>query len=237
MEQDRNIYTLVITNIINMLMSEKTYPPLSDDQIASALAPFQVQLSAGQIAQIREYVRLLLKWNQSISLTSVVDPVEIVARHFGESMFISCLIPVKNCRLADLGSGAGFPGLAMKIISPTLRIKLVESNKKKCAFLSEVVRSLKMENVEVMPLRFNEIRTPTDFADIVTARAVGGFPDILRWAKGSLAPRGHLALWLGGEDASKVSSTPGWLWQPAVKIPDSQRRFVLIGRPMPVAQP
>jgi 16S rRNA (guanine527-N7)-methyltransferase len=210
---------------------------LSDDQIVSALTPFQIQLSTGQIAQVREYVRLLLKWNQSVSLTSVADPVEIVARHFGESMFISCLIPVKNCRLADLGSGAGFPGLALKVACPALQVKLIESNKKKCAFLSEVVRLLKMENVEVMPIRFNEIRTPMDFAEIVTARAVGGFSEILHWAKGTLARRGHLVLWLGGEDAPKVSSTPGWIWQPAVKIPDSQRRFVLIGRPMPEEQP
>src|SRR5260370_17780811 len=107
-------------------MSEKSYPALSDDQIASALTPFQVQLSCGQIVQIREYVRLLVKWNQSVSLTSVVDPVEIVARHFGESMFISCLIPVKNCRLADLGSGAGFPGLSLKIVAPTLRINPID---------------------------------------------------------------------------------------------------------------
>jgi 16S rRNA (guanine527-N7)-methyltransferase len=217
-------------------MSEKSHPALSDDQIASALTPFQVQLPTGQIAQIREYVRLLLKWNQLVSLTSVVDPMEIVARHFGESMFISCLIPVQNCRLADLGSGAGFPGLALKIVAPTLRIKLIESNRKKCAFLSEVGRSLEMKDVEVMPVRFNEVRTPGDFAEIVTARAVGGFSEILHWAKGALAPRGHLALWLGGEDTSKVSSTPGWIWQPAVKIPDSQRRFVLIGRPMPAEQ-
>ena len=82
-------------------MGEKSHPALSDDQIVSALTPFQIQLSTGQIVQIREYVLLLLKWNQSVSLTSVVDPVEIVARHFGESMFISCLIPVQNCRLAD----------------------------------------------------------------------------------------------------------------------------------------
>jgi 16S rRNA (guanine527-N7)-methyltransferase len=218
-------------------MREKNHPSLSDDQIASALSPFRVQLSTGQIAKVREYLRLLLKWNQSVSLTSVLDPAEILARHFGESMFISCLIPVENCRLADLGSGAGFPGLALKIACPTLRVKLIESNKKKCAFLSEIVRSLEMENVEVLPMRFNEIRTSTDFAEIVTVRAVGGFPEILRWAKGALAHRGHVILWLGGEDASKVSSTPGWLWQPAVKIPDSQRRFVLIGRPTPEEKP
>ena len=148
-------------------------------------------------------------------------------------MFVNCLIPVENCRLADLGSGAGFPGLALKIACPGIRLTLIESNMKKCAFLSEVVRSLELKNVEVLPMRFEETRVSADFAEIVTARALGGFPDILRWGKGALAHRGHVVLWLGGEDSTKVSSTPGWLWQPAIKIPESQRRFVLIGRPVP----
>ena len=206
---------------------------LTDELIVSTLLPFQIQLSAGQIAKIQEYIRLLLKWNQSVSLTSVVDPVEILARHFGESMFICSLMPVEKCRLADIGSGAGFPGLALKIACPELRLTLIESNKKKCVFLSEAVRALELENVEVMPIRFEEARFAPDFAEVVTVRAIGGFSDILRWAKAALARRGHVILWLGGEDSTKVSSTPGWIWKPAVKIPESQRRFVLIGRPSP----
>jgi 16S rRNA (guanine527-N7)-methyltransferase len=206
---------------------------LTDELIVSMLLPFQIQLSTGQIAKIQEYIRLLLKWNHSVNLTSVVDPAEILARHFGESMFICRLMPVEKCRLADIGSGAGFPGLALKIACPELRVTLIESNKKKCVFLSEVVRALELENVEVMPVRFEEARISPDFAELVTARAVGGFPDILRWAKTALARRGHVILWLGGEDSTKVSCAPGWIWKPAVKIPESQRRFVLIGRPSP----
>ncbi len=206
---------------------------LTDELIVSTLLPFQIQLSTGQIAKIQEYIRLLLKWNQSVSLTSVVDPVEILARHFGESMFICCLMPVEKCRLADIGSGAGFPGLAVKIACHEIHLTLIESNKKKCAFLSEVVRALEFENVEVMPIRFEEARVAPDFAEVITARAVGGFSGILRWAKTALARRGHVILWLGVEDCAKVSSTPGWIWKPAVKIPESQRRFVLIGRPRP----
>jgi 16S rRNA (guanine527-N7)-methyltransferase len=214
-------------------MHAKSQYSLTDDQILSTLTPFRVRPSTDQIAKIQEYVRLLLKWNQSVSLTSVVDPVEILARHFGECMFASRLIPVENCRLADLGSGAGFPGLALKIACPGLHLTLIESNKKKSAFLSEVVRSLQFEDVEVLPMRFDETRVAPDFADIITARALGGFPRILRWSKTALARRGHLILWLGAEDTTKVSSTAGWIWQPAVKIPESQRRFVLIGRPNP----
>src|SRR5467141_4699741 len=142
---------------------------LTDELIVSTLSPFQIELSAGQIAKIQEYIRLLLKWNQSVSLTSVVEPEEILSRHFGESMFICCLIPVENCRLADLGSGGGFPGLALKIACPGLRLTLIESNKKKCVFLSEVVRALELGNVEVMPIRFEDVRISPDFAEVVTA--------------------------------------------------------------------
>ena len=214
-------------------MRTKVTYSLTEDRIISTLSPFRVHLTAGRIAKIQEYIRLLLKWNQSVSLTSVVDPAEILARHFGESMFICSLIPVEKCRLADIGSGAGFPGLAVKIACPELRLTLIESNKKKCAFLSEVVRALELENVEVMPIRFEEARVAPDFAEVITARGVGGFSGILRWAKTALARRGHVILWLGGEDSTKVSCTPGWIWKPAVKIPESQRRFVLIGRPSP----
>jgi 16S rRNA (guanine527-N7)-methyltransferase len=205
---------------------------LTDSEIGALLSPFRARLSADQMSKVREYIRILLKWNELISLTSVVDPAEIVARHFGESMFLHSILPVENGRLADVGSGAGFPGLALKILCPDLHVLLIESNKRKCAFMSEVVRSLELEGVEVFPTRFEEIRPERDFANFVTARAVGGFPNLLRWARRSLSERSHMALWVGGEDTTRISSTVRWTWQPAVRIPESQRRFILIGRPL-----
>jgi 16S rRNA (guanine527-N7)-methyltransferase len=206
-------------------------PELSDSDIATLLSPFGARLFADQMSKVREYIRILLKWNELISLTSITDPADIVARHFGESMFLNSILPVENGRLADVGSGAGFPGLALKILRPNLQILLIESNKRKCAFMSEVARSLELEGVEVLTTRFEEIRTEPDCANFVTARAVGGFPNLLRWARRSLSERAHVALWVGGEDTTKISSTAGWTWQPAVRIPESQRRFILIGRP------
>jgi 16S rRNA (guanine527-N7)-methyltransferase len=216
-----------------MRMPTKGRFALPDEDITSGLAPYHIRPSVDQIIKIREYVRILIRWNESISLTTVVDPIEIVARHFGESVFVCSLLPVENCRLADIGTGAGFPGLALKIASPHLRVVLVEPNKKKCAFLYEVVRTLELNDVEVISSRFDEIRSSADFANIITARALGGFSDLLRWARRSLSFRGHVVLWVGGEDSTKVSGDPGWIWQPAVKIPESQRRFILIGRPKP----
>ena len=203
---------------------------LTNPQISGALAPFGARLSEDQSAQVKQYVQLLLKWNRLTSLTTVTDPVEIVSRHFGESMFAASLLPVENGRLVDIGTGAGFPGLALKILCPGLHVTLVESNKKKCAFLAEVVRSLGLLEVEILPVRFDEIRPEEDFANFVTARAVGGFPAILRWSRTALSRRGHLLLWVGGEDITPITNFAGWIWNPPVRIPESQRRFILIGR-------
>lgn len=215
-------------------MTTHSQPPsLRDEQIQAALSTFGISTDQMQIGRIREYTSLLLRWNKSLSLTTVTDPVEIVRRHFGESMFAAKLLPVEKCRLADVGTGAGFPGLALKIACPGMHLMLVESNKKKCAFLSEVVRTLKLTGVEVRSERFEQIRPETLGADIITARALGEFKLLLRWSGEALMSRGHIMLWVGAEDASRIAAEDcAWLWQPAVKIPDSQRRFILVGRPI-----
>ena len=203
-----------------------------DRLIRTALAPYAISPTADQISRIREYANLLLKWNRSVSLTTITNPAEIVGRHFGESMYSSKLLPVENCRLADVGTGAGFPGVALKIVSPGIHLTLIESNKKKCAFLAEVVRALGISDVEVRPERFEEIRPEMVSANIVTSRAVGEFKQLLRWSSEALVHRGHLMLWLGAQDSTRIAATPDWAWQPAARIPDSQRRFILIGRPI-----
>ncbi len=210
---------------------------IGDRQICEALSPFAVSPNEDQIAKIREYTALLLKWNRSVSLTSITDPSEIVRRHFGESMYASKLLPVENCRLVDIGTGAGFPGLALKIACPTIHLALIESNKKKCAFLAEVVRRLEFSDVEIRPERFEQMRPEAVLANIITSRAVGEFKPIIRWSTSALAHRGHLMLWVGAEDSTRISANVGWTWQPAVRIPDSQRRFILIGRPIDSQSP
>jgi len=211
-------------------MSQNTNREISNGQISVALAPFGIRLSDDQSSQVQEYVQLLLKWNKAMSLTTIVDPIEIVSRHFGESMFATSLLLVENGRLADVGSGAGFPGLALKIACPHIQVTLIEANKKKSAFLSEVVRSLGLSEVDVLPKRFEETRPSEEYANFITARAVGGFSELLRWARATLARRGHILLWVGGEDITSISTTKGWIWNPPARIPESQRRYLLVGR-------
>jgi 16S rRNA (guanine527-N7)-methyltransferase len=213
-------------------MASPSHLELSDRQILDALSPFALVPNSDSLPLIRTYISLLLKWNRAVSLTTVTNPVEIVARHFGESIFAAGLLPMDNCRLVDIGTGAGFPGLAIKTFCPKLELMLVESNKKKCVFLHEVVRGLGFSDVEIRTERFEQMRPETIEANVITSRAVGEFKQLLRWSKSALAHRGHLMLWVGADDATRIVSDRGWIWQPATRIPESQRRYIQIGRPI-----
>src|SRR5882762_2223526 len=115
------------------MQTEKTATP-SGDAILRALAEFQVTANGEQVLQIQQYIDLLLRWNEKMNLTAIRDPLEILYRHFCESMFGTAIIPRETCRLADVGSGGGFPGIPMKIIRPEIELFLIESNVKKATF-------------------------------------------------------------------------------------------------------
>jgi 16S rRNA (guanine527-N7)-methyltransferase len=201
---------------------------LSNAQIRQALAPFGVDLGDHLVGQIRTYLRLLLVWNQKVNLTSITQPQAVLTRHFGESMFGAPLLARPDGALADVGSGAGFPGLALKLVCPALRVKLIEPAIKKAVFLSEVVRTLELSGVEVIREPTGQVRAMD--ADVVTARAVGNLPGLVKWASSVVTSQGQVLLWLGREDAMRVSEFAGWDWSEPVPIPDSTQRVILSGR-------
>src|SRR6266513_1456917 len=110
--------------------------------IRRALGEFKIPVFDDQVLQIQQYIKILLTWNAKINLTAIRDPLEILHRHFCESMFAGISVPIERGRLADVGSGGGFPGLPLKIMRPGLQVSLIESNLKKATFLAEVIREL-----------------------------------------------------------------------------------------------
>ncbi len=130
--------------------------PVTDAVIQRTLAPYGVPVSAQLAGAIRCYIELLLLWNQKINLTAIRKPREILERHFGESIFAAHAVAISAGRLADLGSGAGFPGLALKLVCPGLTVQLIEANTKKAVFLSEVCRVLNLSGVEILCERSND---------------------------------------------------------------------------------
>ena len=203
---------------------------LPDGLVRATLESYQVVVSEAQVEAIRKYMDLLLLWNHKVSLTSIVDPGEILDRHFGESMFAAAKFSILKGRLADVGSGAGFPGLALKIIRPELHVTLIEANAKKSAFLAEVVRDLGLNGVDVLRARYEDLPLGAIQADFIAARAVGRLQKLLEWASGSLSPAGQVVLWLGAQDAENLLRVREWNWTAPVPIPRSRRRVLLAGQ-------
>jgi len=201
----------------------------SESTIRKALSEFRIDVNTDQVAQIQEYIRLLLVWNEKVNLTAIRDPLEILYRHFCESMFVTKVVELGQCRLADIGTGAGFPGLALKILLPEAQVVLVESNIKKATFLAEVVRALGITGAKVLVSRYEELGDELAPIDFLLARALGEFESFLKWAASATAGAKRAVLWVGAGDVERVRMSPLWAWEPPVSVPHSLRRVLLIG--------
>lgn len=201
-------------------------------RIVDLLAPFLAgsSLTSHQLEQISTYLGLLLRWNARINLTAVRKPEEIVTRHFGEALFAAAhlLRPDQVLTAIDVGSGAGFPGLPLKIYAPAVRLTLIESNRKKAAFLKEVARALVLESVEVFAGRAEDVPSR---GDLVTLRAVERYEKVLPVAASLVAPGGRLALLIGSAQAERTTKLlPGFTWERPVLVPQSTARVIMVGK-------
>ena len=199
---------------------------LTDSFITKSLNIFGFTPTARQCGLIRDYAGLLLRWNRQVSLTKITDPVEILQFHFGESLYALTTAIVGDGRLADVGSGAGFPGVPLAIANGDLRVTLLEPNLKKSVFLSEVVRELHLSNVEVVRSRMEEFGSkPLDY---VTSRALGQFGEFMKFSGRVLVPGGRAVLWIGLEDSKELAlEYPEWEWSGPQLIPASERRYLV----------
>ena len=133
-----------------------------------------IVFSEKQIKQFFKYMNLLIEWNNKINLTAIIEPKEIILKHFIDSLTINKYIE-QNKILVDVGTGAGFPGIAVKIYRPDVKVVLVDSLNKRINFLNEVVKELQLENIQTIHSRVEEFKKNKKYResfDIVTARAV-----------------------------------------------------------------
>jgi 16S rRNA (guanine527-N7)-methyltransferase len=201
----------------------------TDAQITRVLDPYNVEITLKLCDQIRVYTDLLLRWNRRISLTAVLDPIEILRFHFGESLFAVSSVPIRRGRLADVGSGAGFPAIPIRMASEDLQLALIESNRKKSAFLAEVARELDLSGVVIHSERMEEMRDEDFKVDFITARAVAVDNFFMEWSAAHLKDAGKVALWLGREDSERISRSISQEWRAPIKIPGTDRRVILVG--------
>src|SRR5216684_2885609 len=205
--------------------------PVSAAVIRRALGEFALPAYDEQVLQIQQYMKILLAWNEKINLTAIRDPLEILYRHFCESMYAAEALHFENGRLADVGSGGGFPGLALKIMRPGLRVFLVESNIKKVTFLAEVIRELGLRGAQVLARRYEELGEEMAPLDYVCSRALGEFPAFLEWSEQIAAKQ--VILWIGARDLPEIQNIRTWEWGEPIPVPHSLRRLLLVGTKRP----
>jgi 16S rRNA (guanine527-N7)-methyltransferase len=163
-------------------------------------------LTSDQLDRLEQHYRLLCKWNKRINLTRICGMREAVPFHYCESLFLAQWLPKGKLRVADVGSGAGFPGIPVAVLRPDCTVDLIESHQRKAAFLREASRQL--PNVNVVAMRAGECTVQYDW---MISRAVR-LEALLRLR---LAP--NFALLLGAEDAKDLES---------LKVPWGERRIL-----------
>lgn len=197
--------------------------------IRRALEEFKLPAYDDQVLQVQQYINILLSWNDKVNLTAIRDPLEILYRHFCESMFAGTAVPIERGRLADVGTGAGFPGLPLKILRPSLQLFLIESNLKKATFLAEVIRTLGLKDAQVLVRRYEELGEEIAPLDYVCARALGEFPTFLDWAQRQHLAAQQVVLWIGSQDVPEILKSRTWEWREPIRVPNSLRRMLLVG--------
>jgi 16S rRNA (guanine527-N7)-methyltransferase len=232
------------TRIVELLHPYLSNAPRSSQ--SSDDKPAALSLTA--LNHISTYIDILLRWNSRINLTAIRDPEEIVTRHFGESLFAARQLfptcaPAGTAvlgpsaeqspapRVADIGSGAGFPGVPIKLWAPNIALTLIESNHKKATFLREVARSLTLTDVNILNVRAEEV---AQSFDLVTLRAVERFADTLADAARLLAPAARLGLLITAPQVKIARSIlQNVCWDAPLPIPRSKSRILLVGRAEP----
>ena len=160
------------------------------------------------LARLVAYAELLERWSRRHNLVSFRDRSELVRRHLLDALAARELL-VGRGLLLDVGSGAGLPGVPLLASRPDWRGVLLEPRQKRWAFLRLVVRELGLD-ATVERLRYQEFVDTGEGFDLITARAVGGHVELLRWARGRLAPDGQAVLWSTAGDEAELQRLPGW---------------------------
>ena len=164
---------------------------------ASALG---ISLDERQLRLLAAYEEEILKWNRIVSLVAVQSPRDLPVKHFLDSLTVLPLLPTPGIRLLDIGTGAGFPGLPLKIARPDIDLYLLEASRKKVSFLKEIIRILGLTDVTVIHSRVEKLMaagTMAEACDGVISRAAFQPPELLAMGRHFLRPGGSLIIMQG----------------------------------------
>ncbi len=157
---------------------------MNKDEFISEIKKMNIMLSSYQLDQLDKYYKLLKEWNEKINLTRIIEEKDVYLKHFYDSLTLSRDVDLnKNLKLCDIGTGAGFPGLVLKIVFPNLKITLVDSLLKRIKFLDIVIDELGLTGIETVHSRAEDYaKLHKNEFDIVTSRAVSRLNNLLDYS-------------------------------------------------------
>ncbi len=182
---------------------------LNTELVQKVASLFGTALTDAQLGKFFRYCELLLDFNQKFNLTAITNPDEVASKHFVDSLACALAVDLnETTSIADIGSGAGLPGFAIKIAYPSVKLVAIESIGKKAKFLEVLTSELELDNVVVLNVRAEDVpglypEMKGSF-ELATARAVGKMDMLLGYAKPLLKPGGSLVLWKGRDEVARL---------------------------------
>ena len=167
-----------------------------------------VSLSASKLELFWLYLQELLEWNKTFNLTGIKDPADIIIKHFVDSLTPLPYLE-RSGRLLDIGSGAGFPGVPLKIGAPQLQVHIVDARRKKTSFLKHLIRTLELKGVTALHGRAEEMEQPEQPFQIIISRAFRRLEPLIKLVSPLMKPGNMLVAMLGpttNEDQSRFQA-------------------------------
>ena len=150
---------------------------MNKEEFIEAVKELGVELTEDQLNKLNRFYELLKNWNEKMNLTRIIEEEDVYLKHFYDSLTIARVVNLKEKEtLCDVGTGAGFPGLVIKIVYPNLKVTLVDSLLKRVKYLNDVIKQLNLKNIEAIHVRGEDFRGSFD---VVTSRAVANIEKLL----------------------------------------------------------
>ena len=161
---------------------------MNKEEFIKAVKQLKVDLTEEKLEKLNKFYNLLIEWNKKINLTRIEEEEEVYLKHFYDSLTIAKAVDLSEIKtLCDIGTGAGFPGIVLKIFYPNLKITLIDSLKKRVNYLNEIIKDLGIDNIEAIHVRGEDYKGQYD---VVTSRAVANIEKLLGYTMHLVSPTG-----------------------------------------------
>ena len=208
---------------------------MNKEEFIEALKEINIDINEKQLNQLDQFYHLLIEWNEKINLTRITEEKEVYLKHFYDSLTINKVVNLKEINsLCDVGTGAGFPGVVLKIIFPNLKVTLIDSLLKRVNYLNEIIKVLNLDNIEAIHSRGEDYKGSFD---VVTSRAVANIEKLVTYTMHLVSKNGVFIAMKGNIEEELTKSVEKKLQQKyniikiekfSLPIENSQRSLVVL---------